>query len=88
MRSQILCTQGIFWISDDGKYMCQGSWKRPITDPSFYLAEKLNGWIRMRLTREVILNLSQLYCNGMPRQTTKDVLRFQNDFNRSIQAAP
>lgn len=80
-------TQGIFWISDDGKYMCQGNWKRPITDRSFYLEEKIEWMDKNEIDKEVILNLSQLYCNGMSRQTTKDVLRFQNDFNRSIQAA-
>ncbi|MEZ4910901.1 MAG: amidohydrolase family protein [Saprospiraceae bacterium] len=79
--------QKIFWISDDGKFMCQDSWQRPITDPSFFLHEKLEWMQKNSIDKEVILNLSQLYCNGVPRQTTKDIIQFQNDYNRYIQGA-
>lgn len=79
--------QKIFWISDDGKFMCQDSWQRPITDPSFFLYEKLEWMEKNNIGSEVILNLSQLYCNGMPRERAKDVIQFQNDYNRHIQAA-
>ena len=40
------------------------------------------------IDKEVILNLSQLYCNGMSRQTTKDVLRFQMISIESIKSNP
>ncbi len=79
--------QQIFWLDDDRKFMRQGSWKRPVTDPSFFLDEKLEWMQKNEIDHEVILNLSQLYCNGMKRQTAQDVIRFQNDFNASVQAA-
>ena len=31
----------IFWIDADRKYMLQKDWKRPVTDSSFFLNEKL-----------------------------------------------
>lgn len=77
----------IFWVSDDRKFMCQKNWSRPIDDPSFFLEEKLIWMEKNRIDHEVILNLSQLYCNAMPRDTTRDVIRFQNDFNASVQEA-
>ncbi len=36
------------------------------------------------IDREVLLNLSQLYCNGYNRQDACDVVRFQNDYNAGI----
>ena len=32
----------LFSIDDDKKFMRQGDWSRPITDPSFFLKEKLS----------------------------------------------
>ena len=75
----------IFWVSDDRKFMCQGKWRRPITDDSFFLNEKLEWMDRNAISKEVILNLSQLYCNGLNVYDTRDVIRFQNDFNLSLQ---
>ncbi|MCH2022811.1 MAG: amidohydrolase [Saprospiraceae bacterium] len=75
----------LFWIDDDKKYMRQGSWSRPITSQSFFLNEKLLWMKKNQIERSVILNLSQLYCNGMPLQDTIDVIRFQNDFNAQVQ---
>ncbi len=75
----------IFWIDDDRKFMRQDNWQRPITDPSFFIDEKLAWMERNNIQHEVILNLSQLYCNGMERGTARDVIRFQNDFNAEIQ---
>ncbi len=66
--------------------MCQANWQRPITDPSFFLEEKLLWMEKNKIDHEIVLNLSQLYCNGFDKQTTKDVIRFQNDFNAQIQA--
>lgn len=77
--------QKIFWIDNDRKFMHQDNWKRPITDPSFFLKGKLEWMAYHDIEHEVILNLSQLYCNGMPRAMAKDVIRFQNDFNASVQ---
>jgi aminocarboxymuconate-semialdehyde decarboxylase len=75
----------IFWVEDDCSYMCQGSWRRPVTDPSFFLDRKLEWMDKNHIDKEVILNLSQLYCNGYNKQDTYDVNRFQNDYNASIQ---
>lgn len=77
--------QRIFWIDEQRRFMHQDDWKRPITDPSFFLAEKLDWMARNDIHHEVVLNLSQLYCNGYSRQKTADVLRFQNDFNAALQ---
>lgn len=77
--------QKIFWVDEDRKFMRQGDWKRPITDPSFFLREKLEWMDRNSIQHEVVLNLSQLYCNGMERKQAREVIRFQNDFNASVQ---
>lgn len=76
----------LFWIDDDRQFMRQGNWKRPVTDPSFFLKEKLEWMNRNEIVHEVVLNLSQLYCNGWSEQDTLDAIRFQNDFNASVQA--
>ncbi|MCF8373927.1 MAG: amidohydrolase [Bacteroidales bacterium] len=78
--------QKIFWIDDDRSFMRQGDWARPITDPSFFLKEKLEWMEKNKIEHEVILNLSQLYCNGYNEQTATDAIRFQNDFNAQLQA--
>ncbi len=77
--------KGIFWIDADRKYMRQGDWKRPITDKSFFLEEKMEWMEQNGIDHEVVLNLSQLYANGFDRQKAKDTIRFQNDFNASVQ---
>jgi aminocarboxymuconate-semialdehyde decarboxylase len=77
--------KGIFWIDEDRKAMHQGEWTRPVTDPSFFLEEKLEWMDKNRIDHEVILNLSQLYCSGYPKDLAKEVCRFQNDFNAGIQ---
>jgi aminocarboxymuconate-semialdehyde decarboxylase len=75
----------IFWVDDDKKFMRQQSWKRPITDPSFFLNEKLDWMLKNDIDKCVVLNLSQLYCNGFEKLICNDVIRFQNDFNLSLQ---
>lgn len=76
----------IFWIDDDRRYMLQKNWKRPVTDSSFFLNEKL-AWMECnRIDHAVVLNLSQLYGNGLRFEEMKQVLRWQNDFNAGIQA--
>ena len=74
----------IFWINDDMSQMCQGQWRRPITDPSFFLDKKLEWMAANQIDKEVVLNLSQLYCNGYQKQMAHDVIRFQNDYNAHI----
>ncbi|WP_448213802.1 amidohydrolase family protein [Colwellia sp. MEBiC06753] len=74
-----------FWVDDDKKFMCQGNWRRPITDPSFFLTEKIEWMAQNNIDHEVVLSLSQLYCNGINEQDTADILRFQNDFNAEVQ---
>ena len=75
----------IFWIDDDRKFMLQKNWKRPVTDSSFFLHEKLDWMARNNIDHAVILNLSQLYGNGLRLEEMKQVLRFQNDFNAEVQ---
>ena len=75
----------IFWIDKDRKYMRQKNWSRPITDKSFFLDEKLQWMAINHLDHCVVLNLSQLYCNGFSRKMASDVIHFQNDYNASIQ---
>ncbi len=78
--------KGILWISDDHQWMCSDGWRRPVTDPSFFLQDKLAWMEEYNVDHEVILTLSQLYTNGMPRDLALDVCRFQNDYNAEIQA--
>lgn len=75
----------IFWIDDDRKFMLQKNWKRPVTDSSFFLNEKLEWMERNKIDHAVVLNLSQLYGNGLRLEEMKQVLRFQNDFNAKVQ---
>ncbi|MEO0900302.1 MAG: amidohydrolase family protein [Bacteroidota bacterium] len=75
----------IFWIDEDRKYMLQKGWKRPITDSSFFLNEKMDWMARHDIDHAVVLNLSQLYGNGLRLEDMKKVLRFQNDFNAQTQ---
>ena len=37
------------------------------------------------IDHEVILNLSQLYCNGMKKKWAREVIKFQNEFNAAAQ---
>jgi aminocarboxymuconate-semialdehyde decarboxylase len=75
----------LFWIDDDKKFMRQGDWSRPITDDSFFLKDKLAWMERYGIDHAVMLNLSQVYCNGWERQDASDAIRWQNDFNGNVQ---
>ncbi|MCE2789636.1 MAG: amidohydrolase [Saprospiraceae bacterium] len=75
----------LFWVEDDMSSMCQGDWRRPVTDPSFFLDAKLAWMDEQGIDVEVLLTLSQLYCNGYSRHDAFDVVRFQNDYHASIQ---
>lgn len=75
----------LFWIDEDKKFMRQGDWSRPITDPSFFFDEKLLWMDQYGIDHAVMLNLSQLYCNGWERKEANDAIRWQNDFNASVQ---
>jgi aminocarboxymuconate-semialdehyde decarboxylase len=78
--------KGFFWVEDDMSCMCQGTWRRPVTDASFFLNEKLAWMDTNHIDKEVVLNLSQLYCNGYKREDAYDVIKFQNEFNASLQS--
>lgn len=77
--------KGLFSIDEDRKYMRQGDWSRPITDKSFFFDEKIIWMEKHRVDHGVMLNLSQLYCNGWERNDAKDAIQWQNDFNSSVQ---
>ena len=76
----------IFWVDRDRQYMLQKGWRRPITDSSFFLHEKLEWMANNQIDHAVVLNLSQLYGNGLDHEEMKWALRFQNDFNAKVQA--
>ncbi len=76
----------LFWIDEDKKFMRQGNWSRPITAPSFFLKEKLEWMEQHDIEHGVMLNLSQLYCNGLNLSDTTAAIQFQNDFNAQVQA--
>lgn len=82
---QFMKDKKIFWIDEDRKFMRQGNWSRPITDKSFFLEEKIAWMAKNKIDHAVMLNLSQLYCNGLTQVDTKEVIRFQNDFNAQVQ---
>lgn len=82
---QFMKEKKLFWVDDDRKFMRQGDWCRPVTDPSFFLHEKIAWMAENKIDHEVILTLSQLYCNGLSEQESLDAIRFQNDYNASIQ---
>ena len=75
----------IFWVDEERKFMLQKNWKRPVTDSSFFLDEKLTWMEKYNIDHAVVLNLSQLYGNGLRVEEMKQALRFQNDFNARIQ---
>ncbi|MGX1023188.1 aminocarboxymuconate-semialdehyde decarboxylase [Psychroflexus sp. MBR-150] len=77
--------KGIFWVDDERKFMLQKNWKRPVTDSSFFLDDKLEWMERYNIDHAVVLNLSQLYGNGLRVEEMKKALRFQNDFNAKVQ---
>jgi len=74
-----------FWVDDERKYMYQDDWQRPITDPSFFLNEKLEWMDKHDIQHEVILNLSQLYANGRSQAAARDITRFQNEYNAFVE---
>jgi len=82
---QFMKDKEIFWVDDDRQFMLQKGWKRPVTDSSFFLKEKLEWMDKNSIDHAVILNLSQLYGNGLRLEDLKKVLRFQNDFNAKVQ---
>ena len=82
---QFMKEKEIFWVDDECKHMFQKGWKRPVTDSSFFLDEKLKWMERNKIDHAVVLNLSQLYGNGLRLEEMKKALRFQNDFNAKVQ---
>jgi aminocarboxymuconate-semialdehyde decarboxylase len=82
---QFMKDKKLFWIDNDKKFMRQDEWARPITDPSFFFKEKIEWMEKYNIDHGVMLNLSQIYCNGWSRQNAYDAIRWQNDFNASVQ---
>ncbi len=74
----------LFSIDEDRSFMRQGDWARPITDSSFFFDEKLIWMEKYKIDHAVMLNLSQIYCNGWERKDANDAIRWQNDFNHSV----
>ena len=82
---QFMKDKEIFWVDNERKYMLQKDWKRPVTDSSFFLDEKIEWMERNKIDHAVVLNLSQLYGNGLRLEEMKHALKFQNDFNAKVQ---
>jgi aminocarboxymuconate-semialdehyde decarboxylase len=75
----------LFSIDEDKKFMRQGEWSRPINSSGFFIKEKIEWMNKYNIDHAVMLCLSQLYCNGWEKQDCNDGIRFQNDFNASVQ---
>tara|TARA_B100000902_G_scaffold400002_1_gene474437 strand:- start:3490 stop:4521 length:1032 start_codon:yes stop_codon:yes gene_type:complete len=75
----------LFWIDDEKKYMYQGNWSRPIKGKGYFIRDKIDWMKKHNIDHAVMLCLSQLYCNGWKKNDCIDSVRFQNDFNASIQ---
>lgn len=75
-----------FWIDEDRTYMRQGSWKRPITAKSFFLDEKLAWMEEQHIDHMVVITLSQLYGNGMPKSAVYDMHQWYNEYQALLQA--
>lgn len=75
----------ILWIDRDNLLMMQKGWSRPIDHESFFLDAKLRWMEKHQIEHEVLITLSQLYCNGMDQSICRDVIRFQNDYHLKIQ---
>ena len=73
---QFMKDNGIFWVDKDRNFMLQKNWKRPVTDSSFFLNEKLEWMEKFKIDHAVVLNLSQLYGNGLRLEEMKQALRF------------
>ena len=82
---QFMKDKEIFWVDDERKHMLQKVWSRPVTHSSFFLDEKLEWMDENKIDHAVVLNLSQLYGNGLRLEEMKKALRFQNDFNAKVQ---
>ena len=82
---QFMKDKEIFWVDDERKHMLQKGWSRPVTHSSFFLNEKLEWMDENKIDHAVVLNLSQLYGNGLRLEVMKKALRFQNDYNAKIQ---
>ena len=82
---QFMKDKEIFWVDDERKHMLQKGWSRPVTHSSFFLDEKLEWMDENKIDHAVVLNLSQLYGNGLRLEEMKKALRFQNDFNAKVQ---
>lgn len=82
---QFMKDKEIFWVDNERKYMLQKGWKRPVTHSSFFLDDKLEWMDHFNIDHAVVLNLSQLYGNGLRLEEMKHALRFQNNFNARIQ---
>lgn len=78
--------KGYFWIDDDRKFMLQGDWRRPVTDPSFFLEEKLTWMEANHIDHMVVITLSQLYANGLPKQAAYDMHLWYNEYQALLQA--
>ena len=74
-----------FWIDEERNFMHQYDWKRPITDESFFLDKKLEWMDKNNIDHEVIITLSQLYCNGYSQEDSRLIMRFQNEFHAKVQ---
>lgn len=78
--------KGILWVDENKQFMHALGWKRPIDHNSYFLDAKIEWMEQHDIDHEVLITLSQLYCNEMPRDLCSDVILFQNDYHIKIQS--
>ncbi len=61
------------------------NWKRPVSHPSFFIEPRLDWMGEHNIAHTVMLTLSQFYCNGINKDATLDIIKFQNDFHLQLQ---
>lgn len=61
------------------------NWKRPVSDETFFIEPRLEWMAKWNIAHTVVLPLSQLYCNGINKAATLDIIRFQNDFHLELE---
>lgn len=60
-------------------------WKRPISSPIFFPENLIEYNRKNGIKGACLLTLSQLYCNGIDRQRTYEIISWQNDFQLELQ---
>ena len=69
-------------------FMTQGfiNWSRPVSNEIFFVNQaRFDLMEKTKMAHAIILVLSQLYCNGISKADTYEIISFQNDYNLSLE---